>query len=70
MKKRKKKEPTKLVRIDHKTEIEVSIDIPDDVARENYFQKLEEYKHIERVRRHKTDKGPVGKANSTIEDDK
>ena len=33
--------PTKLVRIDEKTEIEVSIDIPDEVARARYLEKLE-----------------------------
>jgi len=41
---RKKKEvklviPTKLVRIDHRTQIEVSVDIPDDVAIERYYQR-------------------------------
>ena len=39
---RKKKEEkpvikTKIVRIDHRTEIEVSADIPDDVAIERYY---------------------------------
>ena len=33
--------PTKLVRIDEKTEIEVSIDIPDEIARTRYLAKLE-----------------------------
>ena len=40
-KKRQIPKGKKLVRIDHKTEIEVSIDIPDDVARERYLEKLE-----------------------------
>jgi hypothetical protein len=39
----------KLVRIDHKTEIEVSIDIPDGVARENYLRKLQP--NTDRVRK-------------------
>jgi len=39
--KRLKPLPTKLVRIDEKTEIEVSIDIPDEVARARYLEKLE-----------------------------
>lgn len=29
---------TKYLRIDHKTVIEISADIPDDVAREHYFR--------------------------------
>ena len=39
-KKRQITKGKKRVRIDHKTEIEVSIDIPDDVARERYLEKL------------------------------
>ena len=41
--KRKKKKSLgkmKLVRINDKTEIEVSIDIPDEVAREKYLERL------------------------------
>jgi len=30
---------TKLVRVDSKTQIEVSVDIPDDVAIERYYQR-------------------------------
>lgn len=33
-----KKGLTKLVRIDHKTEIEVSVDIPDEVAIKKYHK--------------------------------
>jgi len=32
--------PTKLVRVDDKTEIEVSVDIPDEIARARYLEKL------------------------------
>jgi hypothetical protein len=45
MKKLFKPGKTKLVRIDHKTEIEVSVDIPDDVARKEYLEKLQPRKN-------------------------
>jgi hypothetical protein len=32
---------TKYLRIDHKTVIEISADIPEDVAREHYFKNRE-----------------------------
>ena len=38
--KRSKPLPTKLVRVDDKTEIEVSVDIPDEIARVRYLEKL------------------------------
>lgn len=40
-KKRKVKKPTKLVRIDHRTLIQVSADTNDEVARQMYVEKLE-----------------------------
>lgn len=42
LKKKENKKPMKFVRIDHKTEIEVSIDIPDEVARKEYQEKLDQ----------------------------
>jgi len=45
---------TKLVRIDHKTQIEVSVSIPDDVAIERYYE------------RHKTVTRPPGVAQYPI----
>jgi len=43
-KKKPKKGSMKMVRVDDKTEIEVSIDIPDEVAKENYLKNLIESK--------------------------
>ena len=40
--KKREKKPviqTKLVRVDHRTQIEVSVSIPDDVAIERYYQR-------------------------------
>lgn len=43
-KKRKPKVPMKLVRIDHRTLIQVSADTNDEVARQMYIDKLEAYR--------------------------
>jgi len=70
MKKQKPdKKPQKLVRIDHKTEIEVDADIPDDVAIKRYLQKVEDYANVKKTHHKKTDRGPVGKANFIVDND-
>jgi hypothetical protein len=37
---------TKLVRIDHRTQIEVSVSIPDDEARERYLTRIQSSQRI------------------------
>lgn len=41
-KKKENKKSMKFVRIDHKTEIEVNVDIPDEIARKEYLEKLDQ----------------------------
>lgn len=69
---RKKKEPmpvrhTKIVRIDAKTSIEVSVSIPDDIARANYIEKVMRSPRSTYVPL--TDKGVLQEESVIIEDD-